>query len=536
MALDASIYNLLGRGVKSFNEYQDEDIGLQAKRLNLLGMKQAQEDDNALRAATKSFGTDEGVNRDLLAKTGNYKALSAFDKAALDGQKTRGEITKDAATAGHLTAQTGDIAIKQKIAAHDRHLAQLGTLTDPSQIDAWAAQGVQDGVLGMQASMQGAQQMKDFAAKYGFEAAKQQALRGGMSAKDQLEQQLKEGTQKETGRHNLSTEGIQAANLTETTRNHKVHEGLTIRGQNMTDARSRESDRRDDDQAVRGHGPGWATDARAAGPPGQHHARARLRPEGGLCQAAHRHAGQGSRLRHADAGGRQDPQRDRRRLQPDGRQCQERAEHMPVVGGALEPLANKSMSDNSQKAEQAQRDFVNAVLRRESGAAISESEFDNARRQYFPESGDSKRKARAEGAQSQARSRGRDGRSAEGPARLHRPAARPPRRSAFSAPRLMERPRSRPRPGRRSSNDLNKRNLEFRSRRFEHRARARRPSRSRPPRTGSAYNPTAGNSFGQNVRSRASGAACPRPGAGSVGLSASPRKPTLTKPSASTLR
>jgi len=38
--------------------------------------------------------------------------------------------------------------------------------------------------------------------------------------------------------------------------------------------------------------------------------------------------------------------------------------------------------------EQAQRNFVNAILRRESGAAISESEFDNARSQYFPSYGD----------------------------------------------------------------------------------------------------------------------------------------------------
>ena len=52
-------------------------------------------------------------------------------------------------------------------------------------------------------------------------------------------------------------------------------------------------------------------------------------------------------------------------------------------------LINLQMSPNDQKAEQAQRDFVNSVLRRESGAAISQSEFDNARIQYFPQTGDS---------------------------------------------------------------------------------------------------------------------------------------------------
>jgi hypothetical protein len=42
-----------------------------------------------------------------------------------------------------------------------------------------------------------------------------------------------------------------------------------------------------------------------------------------------------------------------------------------------------------QKYDQASRDFINAVLRRESGAAISSSEFDNAYKQYLPRPNDS---------------------------------------------------------------------------------------------------------------------------------------------------
>jgi hypothetical protein len=45
-------------------------------------------------------------------------------------------------------------------------------------------------------------------------------------------------------------------------------------------------------------------------------------------------------------------------------------------------------SGDQQKFEQAQRNFINAVLRRESGAAISDSEFANASLQYFPQPGD----------------------------------------------------------------------------------------------------------------------------------------------------
>lgn len=57
---------------------------------------------------------------------------------------------------------------------------------------------------------------------------------------------------------------------------------------------------------------------------------------------------------------------------------------------SLPGVANFLISPGRQQVEQAQRDFVNAVLRRESGAAISSSEFDSANKQYFPKPGDSK--------------------------------------------------------------------------------------------------------------------------------------------------
>ena len=47
------------------------------------------------------------------------------------------------------------------------------------------------------------------------------------------------------------------------------------------------------------------------------------------------------------------------------------------------------MAQQSQQAQQAQNNFINAVLRQESGAAINSSEFANAKQQYFPQPGDS---------------------------------------------------------------------------------------------------------------------------------------------------
>ena len=63
----------------------------------------------------------------------------------------------------------------------------------------------------------------------------------------------------------------------------------------------------------------------------------------------------------------------------------------PLIGGVAAWAGNRMLSDEGQMAEQAQRDFINAVLRRESGAVISEPEFKNAAKQYFPQPGDNQK-------------------------------------------------------------------------------------------------------------------------------------------------
>lgn len=73
--------------------------------------------------------------------------------------------------------------------------------------------------------------------------------------------------------------------------------------------------------------------------------------------------------------------------------AKQNAESVPLVGRGLAALTNMSpiVSEQEQQIEQAQRDFINAVLRRESGAVISDPEFENARKQYFPQFGDSEK-------------------------------------------------------------------------------------------------------------------------------------------------
>lgn len=61
-------------------------------------------------------------------------------------------------------------------------------------------------------------------------------------------------------------------------------------------------------------------------------------------------------------------------------------EHIASGAGII---GNFIVSPERQQFDQAARDFINASLRRESGAVISEQEFANARQQYLPMPGDS---------------------------------------------------------------------------------------------------------------------------------------------------
>jgi hypothetical protein len=63
---------------------------------------------------------------------------------------------------------------------------------------------------------------------------------------------------------------------------------------------------------------------------------------------------------------------------------------MEAGKSAIPGIGNFLTSASRQKFEQAERDFINAQLRRESGAVIAESEFKDARKQYIPQPGDSK--------------------------------------------------------------------------------------------------------------------------------------------------
>jgi len=97
------------------------------------------------------------------------------------------------------------------------------------------------------------------------------------------------------------------------------------------------------------------------------------------------------------------------------------------------PGGNLFQATEFQQFERARRDFVNAVLRRESGAVINPEEFTNAEKQYFPQPGDKpavikkKRQARRRAVANMRREAGPGFKPSPAPApQVAPPAERPP--------------------------------------------------------------------------------------------------------------
>ena len=102
----------------------------------------------------------------------------------------------------------------------------------------------------------------------------------------------------------------------------------------------------------------------------------------------------------------------------------------PGIGGPAGAIGNALLSKEQQMVEQAQRNFVNAVLRVESGAVINPSEFENAKKQYFPQPGD--------GAAVIEQKRKNRKTAIEGLNVMASPAGRPARRSTDATPGIDE--------------------------------------------------------------------------------------------------
>lgn len=351
--LNASIFGNMLNAPKSPEEYAAERENLLAARqTNVLNKQKADE-------YTKGIAR-QGELRNLLAGGADSSALrqagfldeaSNWDKNAAEAGLKRSQAMKAEADAK-----------REQIKAASDHLGLIYNAASGAkdqQSYTMALQGLQSAGIDVSNIPQ------QFDPAY-VENAKSQALTQMQRLEQAMKQQefgLKQNQLGETVRHNKSTEGIQ------------------IRGQNLVDARTRDAtqatmskpfevtgadgqpvlvqqDKQGNIRPVQGYSPKTAADK----PLNDSQSKALLF---------------GSRAREAD--------KVLADLASNGTNSSIPGSRAPLIGGVISAF----QGGNQQSLDQAKRDFMTAVLRRESGASISPSEFDTADKQYFPQIGDS---------------------------------------------------------------------------------------------------------------------------------------------------
>lgn len=390
MPIDASIYGQFTRPVKSVQDYMAEDDQRQSNQLlQLLRQQQvqqgkfaidkAQRDEqyntnklNFLRGLPGDLPEPERVNR--MRSAGYYDDAAAFEKSVLERDKTRSQIDaeksqaaeRDAVTlAKHLTVmkdlagQVFALPTQQAaLAALDTYeretgrkapeqRALLATLQTPDDIKRWAAG------LSMQADKLLPQIMSrntggttDTLAvdPVTSETRVAASVPNTVTPGDALSSADRE-------KDRISRERQAAADRARMASDAAAGRAVTMRGQDMTNAR--ELDKIKQAAIAAGEKPLTETQSKDL------LFGSRMRAANQIIDdlAA---KGTTANISGMDAG--------------------------MGIGRAITALS----SAQQQQLNQAKRDWINAVLRKESGAVIGKEEFDSGDRQYFPQIGDSK--------------------------------------------------------------------------------------------------------------------------------------------------
>jgi hypothetical protein len=362
MALDPSIILNIGRGVtplKSQSEIQDEQMQREVNSLKLNQLRQGIQDEQATRDIARNTAPD-GL-ADAFYKGGYVKQGQEAQKFQTEQQKAQREAMK-----AKVEQQLQQFQVAGQI---------MNGVVDQATWDRARQQTAQ--VFGPEAAAQLPEQYDP--------ALIEQKRAQAMTVKDQLEQKYK-AMQFTTPTANARLQAqTSSANNAATIANSRENA-------QMTDARSREANRLRAEANRSGRVPSGYREAADGSlefiPGGPADPASKAGGGKPLTEGQSKALLFGTRMKEANeiledlAAG------------PDGVDrpsvLKRAADAVPglIGGGALRTGANALQSEKQQQVEQAQRDFLNAVLRRESGAVIGESEFESGKKQYFPAIGD----------------------------------------------------------------------------------------------------------------------------------------------------
>ena len=360
----------------------------QASQMNAMKMDEYQRgvtSQNSLRQLMGGFGSDHGANQTKLMQGGYLKESQDYAKNQADVGKVQ-----------------ADSQIKQLEAAHKRIdlMGQaFGFVKDnPTAESAIRATDymVEMGIMTAEQAAQTKQRIASDPSPQTIQKLAMQAYTNALSTKDQLpklqtvnagNRQVNQsvnpitGIATETGSTPILQSADSVASNATSRANNASSNATTQRGQNLTDARSRDATAATLSKPFEVTGPDGAPvlvqqskDGKITPVTGYSPKTASDKP---MNEGQSKAALFGSRMKAShevlDS------------LAGDGVTTSTPGSRTGFGVGAV---LNTMSSAKQQQLNQAKRDFVNAVLRRESGAAIAESEFSNADSQYFPQVGD----------------------------------------------------------------------------------------------------------------------------------------------------
>lgn len=400
MALSADIYSRFAvpqKSVADFDrEYEDAQAARQGRQMNALKLLMAQRQEQD---AQRTIGEQEGI-RNALAQLGQgatdegrvnalralgtqtaFGQADALEKSLLERKKTQALIDKDATDTrakslkmireglGFVYSNPTPEAAMQQIALLEKQLQtdltpykqQVAGFTTPEQLKQWAAGHALEIDKALPSFVTrdtgGAQQ-----------TIRQSPVTGQVEVINSVAKTQSPDNAASNAR--MAAEGA-------------ADRAVQIRGQNLTDARERATPRGQFIQTTDGYvlaDPRTGAVSPVTGPDGK--------PLQG--KAADRALTEGQAKANLFGTRMQEADKIIGDLAARGFAAPSFAQQITGGEGITGAISTAMASPEQQQIDQAQRDFINAVLRRESGAAIASSEFQNARKQYFVQPGDSK--------------------------------------------------------------------------------------------------------------------------------------------------
>lgn len=368
MAIDASIYKAFAQPVKSVADYDNEALQQKQNQLALsLGQQKADEytrgiaDQNNLRQVVSGFGQDTGANQLALLNAGRLKE-------AQDYAKSNADLGKTAAETKHVDSQTQGENLKALNQSFTIHRDQINMVNDPASAAQWVKAGFQDPLMAPILSRIGSEDQaisKIPQDPAGFAQWKMQAglasneyvkhttpdANAVLSAKTQTENSLRSAA---SSKYSADSSAASArARLNYDQQQPKGQIVQTDNGPVLVDPRT--------GKGVEVTGPDGVRLAGVTKPLNDSQSKALLFA---------------SRMQEAD--------KVLGSLGDAGTSVSVPGSRAPFIGGVVNAMSGQK----NQSLNQAKTDFMTALLRRESGAAIGQGEFDTADKQYFPQVGD----------------------------------------------------------------------------------------------------------------------------------------------------